>query len=245
MSGGLAMARVTGTFIPLATPFTDDGRTLSEVRVSRQVRFWIERGAPGFYLCGETGEFTTVSTAERKTMLEIVHRESQAAVPICVNVSSLSTAVSLDLAQHAGRHGATAAFITPPYFGRFTTSEIINHLRAVVGLAGISVVIADLFGALKEGFGDAFQTLTQAEFATGTAFDEWKSEAASVHAITALAELFPEADRALLGAAYLAHGPAVLVKAAFERAGTDIGTPRSPKVPLDGRELADLLKLAA
>ena len=239
------MANVTGTFIPLATPFTDDGRALSEVRMVRQIRYWNERGAPGFYLSGETGEFLTVVTSERKTILEVTHRECQGAVPILVNVSSVSTALSLDLAQHAGRHGATAVFVTPPYFGRYTVSEHINHLRAVVGLAGLPVVIADLFGALKEGVGNAFATLPQVEFATGTAFDEWKSEGASVHAITALAELFPEADRALLGAAYLAHGPAVLVKAAFERMEIDLGSPRSPKSPVDARELSELLKLAA
>lgn len=239
------MANVTGTFIPLATPFTDDGRTLSEVRMARQVRFWKERGAPGFYLCGETGEFLTVGPSERKAMLEILHRECQGALPIVVNVSSVSTSLSLDLAQHAGRHGATAVFVTPPYFGRYSITEHINHLRAVVGLAGLPVIIADLFGALKEGVGTSFDTLPKVEFAAGTAFDEWKSEAASVHAIMALADLFPEADRALLGAAYLTHGPAVLVKAAFERLEIDMGSPRSPKSALDARELAELLKLAA
>jgi len=211
----------------------------------RQVRFWLEREAQGFYLAGETGEFTTVGASERKAMLEIVQRECQSAVPILVNVSSLSTALSLDLAQHAGRHGATAAFINPPYFGRFTGKELINHLRAVVGLAGLPVLIADLFGALPDGFGDAFDTLPQVEFAAGTAFDEWKSEAASVHAIIALGELFPDVDRALLGAAYLTHGPAPLMKAAFERIGIDIGSPCSPKSPMDVRELVELLNLAA
>ncbi|MHB8635453.1 MAG: dihydrodipicolinate synthase family protein [Fimbriimonadaceae bacterium] len=239
------MANLTGAYIPLATAFTDDGRSLSEVRMIRQVRGWIERGAAGFYLAGESGEFLTVSTAERKAMLEVVHRECQGALPLVTNVSSLSTAVSLDLAQHAARHGAIAAFVVPPYFGRYTAKEILNHLRAVVGLAGLPVVIADLFGALTEGFGDTFKTMPQVEFATGSGFDEWQTEGASVHAVTALADLFPEVDRVILGAAYLEHGPAVLIKAAFERLGTDIGSPRSPKRPLDARELCELLNLAA
>ncbi|HLK16943.1 MAG TPA: dihydrodipicolinate synthase family protein [Fimbriimonadaceae bacterium] len=239
------MAYVRGNFIPLATPFTDDGRALSEVRMVRQVRFWTERDAAGFYLCGETGEFCAVGPSERKAMLEIILRECASSVPILVNVSSLSTALSLDLAQHAGRHGAAAAFITPPYFGRFTPKEIINHLRAVVGLAGIPVVIGDPFGAMKEGFGDAFDTMPKVEFAKGSSFDEWETEDASVHAIRVLAEFFPDSPHATLGAAYLTHGPAALVKAAFEHQGIELGTPRSPKAPLDGRELSELLQLAA
>lgn len=239
------MAHVHGSFIPLATPFTDDGRALSEVRVSRQVRFWIEHGAQAFYIGGETGEFLTVVSSERKAMLEIVHRECQGSLPILVNVSSLSTALSLDLAQHASRHGATAAFITPPYFGRFTPVEILNHLRSVVGLAGLPVIIADLFGACKADYAAEFATMPQVEFAAGTAFDEWKSEFASVHAIMALAQLLPEADKTLLGQAYLAHGPAPLIKAAFERHGLDIGYPRSPKNGIDACELNELLQIAA
>jgi hypothetical protein len=228
------MAKVKGKYIPLTTAFTDDGRSLSEVRMARQVRFWMEREAPGFYLFGETGEFLTVVTAERKAVLEIVHRECQGRIPIVVNVSSLSTALSLDLAQHAGRHGAAGAFIAPPYFGRYTAREIVGHLRAVVGFAGVPVII-----------GDAFDTLPQVEFATGNSFDEWNSEEASVHAIATLIELFPDTDRGLLGAAYVEFGPAVLIKAAFERLGTDLGTPRSPKSVLDARELTELLQLAA
>jgi hypothetical protein len=98
---------------------------------------------------------------------------------------------------------------------------------------------------MKEGFGDEFSTMPQVEFASGKTFDEWNSEEASVHAIATLAELFPEVDRSLLGTAYIEFGPAVLIKAAFERLGTDLGTPRSPKAVLDARELTDLLQLAA
>src|ERR1700722_16717175 len=80
--GRLEMAKVKGKYIPLTTAFTDDGRTVSEVRMARQVRFWVEREAPGFYLFGETGEFLTVVTSERKAVLEIVQRECQGSVPI-------------------------------------------------------------------------------------------------------------------------------------------------------------------
>lgn len=239
------MALVNGTFVPLATPFTDDGRALSEVRMSRQVRFWLEQGAKGFYIAGETGEFTTIVSSERKAMLEIVHRECQGTVPIVANVSSLSTAMSLDLAQHAARHGATGAFLSPPFFGRFTRSEIVNHMKTVVGLAGLPVIAADLFGSSEEGFDGALATLPQVEFAAGTGFDEWKSEGASVHAIMVLAALYPEADKSLLGRAYLECGPAPLVKAGFDRLGIELGSPRSPKNAIDPPVLAEMLKLAA
>ncbi|MCH7944496.1 MAG: hypothetical protein IIC73_00555 [Armatimonadetes bacterium] len=40
--------------MPLVAAFTDDTSSLSEVRVSRVVRFHIERGAKGFLVNGES-----------------------------------------------------------------------------------------------------------------------------------------------------------------------------------------------
>src|SRR5690348_16428840 len=98
------MVNLAGTFVPLVTPFTDDGATLSEVRIARLVRHFAGQGVAGFVVCTDTGEFTTLSFAERKSMLETTLRESQGALPVLTNVSTLSTSASLDLTQHAARH---------------------------------------------------------------------------------------------------------------------------------------------
>ena len=64
------MLELAGRFVPLVTPFTDDGSTLSEVRLARLVRFYLDRSVEGLALATETGEFGTLSQDERKQLLE-------------------------------------------------------------------------------------------------------------------------------------------------------------------------------
>src|SRR5438477_12684261 len=113
------MLGLAGLFAPLATPFTDGGETVSEVRLARLVRHLLAQGIAGLACCTETGEFITVNTSERKQVLEIVIREAHG-TPVLAHCTRLGTSQTLDLCQHAARHGAKAAVVMPPYFGRYS-----------------------------------------------------------------------------------------------------------------------------
>jgi len=136
------MLGLTGLFAPLVTPFTDDAESLSEIRLARLVRHLRERGVAGFVACTETGEFITTSTSERKQVLEILLREAHG-LPVLAHCTRLGTAQSLDLCQHASRHGALAAVIMPPYFGVYTDDEIERHIRVIVQHAALPVIVVD------------------------------------------------------------------------------------------------------
>ncbi len=146
----LAMFELAGRFVPIVTPFTDDGATLSEVRLSRLLRHYIQLGFDGFVLASETGEFPTQSLAERKSLVEFVMRHSQNAIPVVVNVTSLSTSFSLDLAQHAARHGARAVILAPPFLGPYSQSEHVQHIQMVGKHSKLPIIVVDPHHALQE-----------------------------------------------------------------------------------------------
>src|SRR5689334_12427820 len=95
-----------GSFAPLVTPFTDEGSSISEIRIARLIRALREKGVEGFALATETGEFSSLTLAERKNLVEIAMRETQQSMPLIVHVTASATSSVLDLAQHAERHGA-------------------------------------------------------------------------------------------------------------------------------------------
>jgi dihydrodipicolinate synthase/N-acetylneuraminate lyase len=140
--------------VPLIAAFTDDTSTLSEVRVSRVVRFHLERGAKGFVVCGETGDPYLLAHSERKQLLEWVSRESHG-LPIWVNVTAMTTAGAVDLCQHASRHGAKGAVVCPPPVGRFFSNEAKAMLTSVQRHGNLATVFADPEGkwssVLEEG----------------------------------------------------------------------------------------------
>ncbi|HEY3782701.1 MAG TPA: dihydrodipicolinate synthase family protein [Fimbriimonadaceae bacterium] len=136
------MQTLEGLFAPLVTPFTDDGSTVSEIRFARQIRYLLEQPVDGFAIGTECGEFTSVSSSERKQLLEWGLRMTTGR-PIMVNVSSMNTTMSLDLAQHASRHGARAVILMPPYYGTFTAEEIIGFIRNVSHYSNMTTVVVD------------------------------------------------------------------------------------------------------
>src|SRR5579862_6608735 len=136
------MLGLSGLFAPIVTPFTDDGGAISEVRLARLIRHLAENGVVGFVVCSETGEFTTVTSGERKQMLEFLAREARG-IPILAHCTRLGTSQCMDLCQHAARHGARAAVVMPPYFGQFNDDEIEQHLRRIVQHANLPIILVD------------------------------------------------------------------------------------------------------
>ena len=128
--------------MPLVAAFTDDTSSLSEVRVSRVVRFHIERGAKGFLVNGESGDCFLLSSAERKQLLEWVVRDSKG-LPVWANVTAMTTMSAVDMCQHAARHGARGSVVCTPPVGRLYQHEVRGMLSAVKRHGNLHAVFAD------------------------------------------------------------------------------------------------------
>lgn len=246
-----------GLFAPIVTPFTDDGESVSEIRLARLVRRLADSGVKGFVCCTETGEFTTVASAERKRVLEILMREAQG-LPVLAHCTRLGTAQALDLCQHAGRHGARAAVVMPPYFGTFTDIEIEYHLRRIAQHAGLPVILVDPEHQVRsdlEAKLSSLPTLTLAEspesafrtrFAVdpvGAASDEFVYGQAIT---TPLVQIDPRGcadpgvDLYPLARFIALHGRPRVAKAALNLKGIEVGPTRPPTMPLGHDRLAEL-----
>lgn len=257
------MLKASGLFAPIATPFTDDGHQVSEVRLSRQMRSLLGDGIEGIVVASDSGEFTTCGIAERKSLLELAMRECGGRAEVLVNVSSLSTSVSLDLAQHAGRHGARGAVLMPPFYGPLSEDEVVGFLFSVARHAGIPVVVVDPFSSVTAGVREALAGNPSLVWATPlseggyasiavlgetTATDEF---VAGDMVATPLAAMFPKLTRDAMthGEGVSLKIPATLaaavgrprmVKAAFELRNISLGPNRGPVLSLTGGPLQAL-----
>ncbi|MCX7799268.1 MAG: dihydrodipicolinate synthase family protein [Fimbriimonadales bacterium] len=141
---------MAGFWAPMPTPFTDDGAALSEIRLARLVRALLQLPIEGIVVASDAGEFWALSVTERKTLLEMCLREVRGAVPLWCHVSSLRTATSLDLAQHAERHGAAAVMLMPPLYGTYDEAELVEHFHYVRQYLEIPVLGLDPQRRLSE-----------------------------------------------------------------------------------------------
>ncbi|KAJ5711491.1 hypothetical protein N7488_005647 [Penicillium malachiteum] len=65
------MSELHGIMVALITPFTDYQTKIDEARLEAHIEHLIKAGIHGLVPGGSTGEFTTMSTAERKQLTEL------------------------------------------------------------------------------------------------------------------------------------------------------------------------------
>jgi len=128
--------------VPLVTAFTDDTVTMSEMRMTRLVRYYRDSGVKGFVVGTEMGEHLALSHAERKELLELVVREARD-LPVIVNATSFTTALMLDLSQHAERHGAVAVVFRSPVSYALTDDEARSLSASMRRHSGLPVSLID------------------------------------------------------------------------------------------------------
>ncbi|MCC7435067.1 MAG: dihydrodipicolinate synthase family protein [Methanoregulaceae archaeon] len=238
------MRNLVGLFAPLPTPFTDDTSSISEVRLGRLIRHFLDEGVQGFVVGSTVGEFSTLSLAERKHMLELTVRMAEGH-PVIVHATCFATSLTLDLAQHAARSGANLLIVSPPPFGEFTDDEVYQFIAFVAHHASLPVAVVDptrrITAALRERL-DALPTVMQtasvsgiaAFYPEGTHSDQFALNEARISPIVTLApwRLYPDALAHWLPEPLRHAGSARVVKAALELQGFECGPLRGPLASL-------------
>ncbi len=247
------MLSLVGLFAPLPTPLTDDGSTISEVRLARTIRWLTQQGIAGFIVGTETGQSTSLSLSERKLLLEIAMREAQGR-PVLSNVTAFSTTAALDLAQSAHRHGVRAVVLAPPPFAVLTEAELYHHYSTIAQHAGTHVIAIDPQGVFTPALIQRLENLpmfVQAQpiqghcciYPTGTHTDSFSFGDMVVSPMAAIAPwlLTPHMANCTLQPELAATGSRRLVSAALELHGIEVGPLRGPYLSLN-TALTDLLR---
>src|SRR5262249_61850707 len=89
-----------GVLTALATPFAADGN-VDEALLRALVDRSIAGGVHGVVACGSTGEFSALSSDERRLVVEIVVDHVAGRVPVIAQTGATSTAEALRLSRHA------------------------------------------------------------------------------------------------------------------------------------------------
>jgi len=134
------MDKFEGVFTALITPF-DENDNINEDSLRRVIRYNLDNGVSGFYVCGSTGEWPLLTIDERKRILEIVKDEVGDKASIIVNIGCISTKFSIDLARHSEEVGVSAISSFPPIYYRFTREEIKRYYFDIAESTSVPLVI--------------------------------------------------------------------------------------------------------
>src|ERR671915_816918 len=133
-----------GVLPALITPFTDDGEAIDEQALTAIVDRLVGAGVGGLVPGGSTGEFTTLTNAERRQVVEVTVEAAGGRVPVVAGTGALSTRETVELSVHAERAGATAVMIVPPFYDALSWRELLAHYTAVADAIEIPIMYYNL-----------------------------------------------------------------------------------------------------
>jgi 4-hydroxy-tetrahydrodipicolinate synthase len=140
------MSDLHGVLPAMITPFTDDGNAIDTDALSAFAERLIGAGAGGLVPGGSTGEFTTLTNAERRILIETTVDAAAGRVPVVAGTSALSTRETVELSVHAEQAGAAAVMIIPPFYDAPSWPELQAHYQAVADAISIPIMYYNMPG---------------------------------------------------------------------------------------------------
>lgn len=128
-------SRFSGLIAAPFTPFHADGRLNLDL-IPQLAELLRESGVRGAFVCGTTGECSSLSTSERKAVAERWMESAGDSLKIIVHAGHTSLMEARELIAHASAIGAAATAVTAPYYFRpASISELVGFLAEVASAA--------------------------------------------------------------------------------------------------------------
>ncbi len=131
---------LSGILSAVFTPMNCDGTTIDTAAYGRLLKSQVALGVHGIVVAGSTGEHSTLTTAERKSLCEAAVATVKGRTTIIVQVGATSTRDSLDLARHAMASGADRLMAVAPYYDRLRWPDLQHYLSQVAAIANGPIV---------------------------------------------------------------------------------------------------------
>ena len=128
-----------GIIVPVVTPFHAD-ESLNESGLRTIVNYLIDNGVHGLFPCGSQGELFSLSTDEKKRVMDVVIEETNGRIPVMPSTGAVTTRESIELTQYAEKAGADAVSVITPYFIKPSDAELREHYVRVASSVSIPVL---------------------------------------------------------------------------------------------------------
>ncbi len=138
------MFKPKGILPALVTPFTDNGKSLSEDRLQNLVNHCIELGVSGVVPCGTTGEFVNLTDEEKKRLIDIVVDEVNGRVAVVAGTGASGTIQALEMTKYAKDAGADAALVVTPFYLKPTDRGIYEHFYTIATEVDLPIILYNI-----------------------------------------------------------------------------------------------------
>ena len=114
----------TGAATAIVTPMTTSG--VDYHNFGRLIDWQIEQGIDAIVVCGTTGESSTLTDAEHKSVIKYCVERVNKRVPVIAGTGGNDTAYTISLSQYACSVGVDALLLVTPYYNKATQNGLVK-----------------------------------------------------------------------------------------------------------------------
>lgn len=122
--------KIGGIIPALVTPMNDD-ESVSKKGLQTIIDHVIKGGVHGIFVSGSQGESFSLTTEEKRCVIETSIEASAGRVPVYAGTGTITTAQAVQLTKMARELGADAVSVTTPYFIKPNQKELIDYYKSV------------------------------------------------------------------------------------------------------------------
>ena len=134
---------LSGVLIALASPLKRDGG-VDEPGLARLVEHVLAGGAHGLLPLGSTGETASLDEKARRTVLAAVVRAANGRVPVICGVAQSHLDAARIEVEAAGRLGADAALVAPPFYYPTDQVGVLDFYRQLADGAPLPLMLYNI-----------------------------------------------------------------------------------------------------
>ncbi len=156
--------KYAGIYTALLTPF-DNNNKINEKALEKLVKYNIDNGVDGFYVCGSTGEAFMLTTDERKYIMEIV-KSLAPNQTLIAHIGSIHEDEATKLAIHAKDLSYDVVSSVAPFYYKFSFEEIKNYYFRLADSADLPMLVYHFpaFSGVNMGINEMSSFLTNDKF---------------------------------------------------------------------------------
>ena len=132
----------TGLWIPLVTPFQDDG-TVDHPALAALTARLRGQGVSGFVACGSTGEAAALDKDEQRAVLETVLEAAQG-LPVAMGLSGYHLGHVLAFVQDLARYPLAGLLVPAPHYIRPSQQGLLHWFTAIADASHAPLIVYDI-----------------------------------------------------------------------------------------------------
>lgn len=139
------MNKLHGTGVALVTPFDEKGNIDFNGLLSL-LRHTAKEGVDYYVVLGTTGEYATLSTAEKAEVLQFVKENNAGNLPIVYGLGGNNTRAILEQINNTNWDEVDAILSVSPYYNKPSQEGIYQHYKAIADKSPVPVVLYNVPG---------------------------------------------------------------------------------------------------